>query len=134
MPPKTSETLPTEYGLTTRIGRFGKLSCALAVAIETTIISNAVIIAPRRFVIAVAYPALPAVFKRSACSEDADNPPAGQGLPWRQPEPLATAGFRAGMVIAATPMTTQASPIQAVGESFSPSSRTPSATPIGTRR
>ena len=39
---------------------------------------------------------------------------------------------RAGIVIAATPMTTQASPIQAVGDRRSPRNNTPIATPIGT--
>src|SRR6202035_4576349 len=79
--PNTSPTLPTEEGLTTRTGRLGKLSCAFAAPRATTIGSNAAIIAPRRFVIAIAYPALPAVFKRSACGQDADNHPAGQGSP-----------------------------------------------------
>ena len=42
--------------------------------------------------------------------------------------------FRAGIVIAATPTTTQASPIQAVELSCSPRKTTPTATPIGTRK
>ena len=41
---------------------------------------------------------------------------------------------RGGMVMAATPATTQARPIHAVGDSRSPSNVTLSATPIGTRR
>jgi hypothetical protein len=39
---------------------------------------------------------------------------------------------RAGTVIAATPTTTQASPIHAVGDRRSPRNNTPIATPIGT--
>ena|SRR6266567_6079554 len=39
----------------------------------------------------------------------------------------------AGIVIAATPITTQTSPIQAVGARCSPRNSTPIATPIGTR-
>jgi hypothetical protein len=42
--------------------------------------------------------------------------------------------FRAGIVIAATPTTTQASPIQAVELNCSPRKTTPNATPIGTRK
>jgi ketosteroid isomerase-like protein len=42
--------------------------------------------------------------------------------------------FRAGIVIAATPTTTQASPIQAVELNCSPRKTTPTATPIGTRK
>ena len=40
----------------------------------------------------------------------------------------------AGIVIAATPMTTQPRPIHAVGDRLSPRNRTPNATPIGTRK
>jgi len=43
-------------------------------------------------------------------------------------------GLRAGIVIAATPTTTQPSPIHAVGDRLSPSNSTLIATPIGTRR
>ena len=43
-------------------------------------------------------------------------------------------GFRAGIVIAATPTTTQASPIHAVEVNCSPRKTTPTATPIGTRK
>jgi hypothetical protein len=46
----------------------------------------------------------------------------------------AAATLRAGIVIAATPMTTQPSPTHAVGLRLSPRNTTPSATPIGTRR
>jgi hypothetical protein len=46
----------------------------------------------------------------------------------------AAAAFRAGIVIAATPITTQPSPIHAVGDRLSPRNSTPSATPIGTRK
>jgi hypothetical protein len=41
---------------------------------------------------------------------------------------------RGGSVIAATPATTQARPIHAVGDSVSPRNKTESATPIGTRK
>jgi hypothetical protein len=44
------------------------------------------------------------------------------------------ATFLAGIVIAATPTTTQANPIHAVGVKLSPRNSTPSATPIGTRK
>jgi len=47
---------------------------------------------------------------------------------------LAAAGFRAGIVIAATPATTQARPAHAVGDRVSPRKMTLSATPIGTRK
>ena len=47
---------------------------------------------------------------------------------------LAAAGFLAGMVIAATPATTQAKPTHAVGGRVSPRKMTLSATPIGTRK
>lgn len=42
--------------------------------------------------------------------------------------------FGTGIVIAATPITTQASPIHAVADGLSPRNSTPSATPIGTRK
>ena len=42
--------------------------------------------------------------------------------------------FGAGIVIAATPITTQASPIHAVADGRSSRNSTPSATPIGTRK
>src|SRR5262249_34126911 len=42
--------------------------------------------------------------------------------------------FRAGIVIAATPRTTHAKPIHAVGDSVSPRNATLRATPIGTRK
>jgi hypothetical protein len=42
------------------------------------------------------------MFKRSACGQDADNHPVGQGSSRLQPEPLIAAGLRGGMVIAAT--------------------------------
>ena len=51
-----------------------------------------------------------------------------------QDDVLSVAARRAGIVIAATPITTQPRPIHAVGVSFSPRKATPSATPIGTRR
>jgi len=47
---------------------------------------------------------------------------------------LTPAGRRAGMVMAATPRTTQARPIQAVRLRVSPRKATLMATPIGTRR
>src|ERR1700761_8796334 len=109
------------------MGRLGKLSWAGAGANQTAANSHAAVIAPRRFVIA--RPALPAALNAAACGQDADNPLAGQA--WPQPE---LAGFRDGMVIAATPITTQPRPIHAVGDSVSPSNSTPSTTPIGTRR
>ena len=46
----------------------------------------------------------------------------------------AAATFLAGIVIAATPVTTQAKPVHAVEVRLSPSNSTPSATPIGTRK
>lgn len=46
----------------------------------------------------------------------------------------AIAALRCGMVIAATPMTTQARPIQTVGLRLSPRNTTLAATPIGTRK
>jgi hypothetical protein len=51
-----------------------------------------------------------------------------------QEEALIAAAFRAGIVIAATPITTQPRPIQAAGVSLSPRKATPRATPIGTRK
>jgi hypothetical protein len=50
--------------------------------------------------------------------------------------PYAAAGFAvlAGIVIAATPTTTQASPIHTVELSCSPRKITPAATPMGTRK
>jgi acyl-CoA synthetase (AMP-forming)/AMP-acid ligase II len=45
-----------------------------------------------------------------------------------------TATFRAGIVMAATPVTTQPRPIHAVADRLSPRNSTPNATPIGTRR
>ncbi len=51
-----------------------------------------------------------------------------------QPASAAAAAFRGGIVIAATPITTQPRPIQAVADRFSPRNTTPTATPIGTRR
>jgi hypothetical protein len=50
---------------------------------------HAAIIVPKRFVIAVARPALLAALKTAACGQDADNPFAGQAS--LQSEP---AGFR----------------------------------------
>ena len=47
---------------------------------------------------------------------------------------LTLAGRRAGIVMAATPRTTQASPIQAVRLRVSPRKATLMATPMGTRR
>lgn len=47
---------------------------------------------------------------------------------------LIATGLRAGIVIAATPITTPPRPIHAVGDRLSPRNITPSATPIGTRR
>ena len=47
---------------------------------------------------------------------------------------IGMAAFRGGIVIAATPITTQASPSQAVGDRRSPRKTTPMTTPIGTRR
>ena len=44
------------------------------------------------------------------------------------------ATFLAGIVIAATPITTQPRPNHAVGVSFSPRKAAPNATPIGTRK
>jgi hypothetical protein len=64
-------------------------------------------------------------------------PPSGPVFPAVKPAPqgaFRTAFVRAGIVIAATPATTQAKPIQAVGESRSPRTATPIATPIGTRK
>lgn len=54
----------------------------------------------------------------------------------RAPSPEISTNYRgrAGRVIATTPASTHSRPSQALGGSCSPSSRTPRATPIGTRR
>jgi hypothetical protein len=51
-----------------------------------------------------------------------------------QDDALTSVGFLAGIVIAATPITTQVRPIHAVEVRVSPRNTTPSATPIGTRK
>ncbi len=64
-------------------------------------------------------------------------PGAGRRLSYVKPVQTAFSiglAFRAGIVIAATPTTTQASPIQAVELNCSPRKTTPTATPIGTRK
>ena len=66
-------------------------------------------------------------------------PGSGAGRCLSDVKPVQTASpiglaFRAGIVIAATPTTTQASPIQAVELNCSPRKTTPTATPIGTRK
>ena len=66
-------------------------------------------------------------------------PGPGAGRRLSHVKPVQTAfpigfAFRAGIVIAATPTTTQASPIHAVEVNCSPRKTTPTATPIGTRR
>jgi hypothetical protein len=69
------------------------------------------------------------------CGQDADNLPYQQGQRRQlQDDAFTTAAFRAGIVIAATPNTTQPRPIHTVGDSVSPRKITPSATPIGTRK
>ena len=114
------------------MGRLGKFCCAIAAVNETAASSNATIIALKRLIASRVLPCSRR-FKHTTWDQDAVNPADWQGR-LLQVELVTATGLRGGIVIVATPMTTQAKPIQAVGDRLSPSSQTPSVTPIGTRR
>src|SRR6266481_1030770 len=117
-----------------RIGRLGKFSCAKDAPGTARNASNTPI---RHKRMVRPCPGFSRGFEGARVfGQDADNLRSGQA-PRHQAVHQAVLGaatLRGGIVIAATPATTQASPTQAVDASCSPRNVTPMATPIGTRK